>query len=120
VERFGRGVDASIDAILIIVEPSYESMAIARRIKEIAAGMGKSIWAVLNKVKSNGMTAKLKTEMEKSNVDVIGVVSDDPVVLEASFEGRPFESKTAAHAAKKILNFLTTDMTVPGKAVPAH
>ena len=109
VEHFGRGVDASIDAILIIVEPSYESMAIARRIKEISAGMGKPFWAVLNKVKSDGVEAKLKTDLGKSSIDVIGVIPDDPVVFEASFEGRSFGSGAAAIAAEEVLNFLLAE-----------
>ena len=106
VEHFGRGVDAGIDAILIIVEPSYESMAIARKIKEISAGMGKPFWAVLNKVKSSGVAAKLKTELEKNSIDVIGVIPDDPVVFEASFEGSAFKAGAATLAAREVLDFL--------------
>lgn len=106
VEHFGRGVDVSIDAILIAVEPSYESMAIARRIKEISSGMGKPFWAVLNKVKSNAVATKLKTDLKKSSIEVIGVIPDDPLIFEASFEGRPFMAGAATRAARGILDFL--------------
>ncbi len=106
VEHFGRGVDTSIDAILIAVEPSYESVAIARRIKEISSGMGKPFWAVLNKIKSNEVAVKLKTDLKKNHIDVIGSIPDDPLVFEASFEGRPFEAGAATIAAKEVLRFL--------------
>jgi len=106
VEHFGRGVDSSIDAILIAVEPSYESMAIARRIKEISSGMRKPFWAVLNKVKSNAVATKLKTDLKKSSIEVIGVIPDDPLIFEASFEGRPFMAGAATRAARGILDFL--------------
>jgi len=102
----GRGVDSSIDAILIAVEPSYESMAIARRIKEISSGMRKPFWAVLNKVKSNAVATKLKTDLKKSSIEVIGVIPDDPLIFEASFEGRPFMAGAATRAARGILDFL--------------
>ena len=109
VEHFGRGVDTDIDTILITVEPSYESMAIARRIQEIASGMGKPFRAVLNKVKSNAMAVKLKTELKKNSIDVVGVIPDDPIVFEASFEGRPVGPGPAALAAKEVLNFLISE-----------
>ena len=106
VEHFGRGVDTDIDTILITVEPSYESIAIARRIQEIASGMGKPFMAVLNKVKSNAMAAKLKTELGKNSIDVVGVIPDDPIVFEAGLDGMPFEAGAATVAAKEVLDFL--------------
>ncbi len=106
IEHFGRGVDASIDALLIIVEPSYESMAIACKIKEIAIEMKKPVWAVLNKVKSNSVAEKLKVELGKNNIDIIGIVPEDLAVFEAGLDGMPFEAGVATRAAKEVLDFL--------------
>ena len=40
VESFGRGVERSVDLVLSIVEPSYESMALAEKIVYMAEGYG--------------------------------------------------------------------------------
>jgi len=49
VEHFGRGIDESIDWVLVVVEPSFDSLNLAARIKTLAAGMNKKVAAVLNK-----------------------------------------------------------------------
>ena len=36
VEHFGRGIDESIDSVLLVVEPSFESLTVAEKIKELA------------------------------------------------------------------------------------
>jgi len=106
VEHFGRGVDTNIDAVLITVEPSFESIAIAGKIKEFAAGMDRQFWAVLNKIKSNKMGTRLKNELNKKGIEVIGIIPDDPVIFEASFEGHPFGAGQSVQAAGKVLDFL--------------
>ena len=50
IEHFGRGIDEGIDSVLLMVEPSFESLEIADRIQKLAVGMQKSIAAVLSKV----------------------------------------------------------------------
>lgn len=51
VEHFGRGVETSVDAVLVVTEPSLESVGLAERIKELTLGAGAQFaGAVLNKV----------------------------------------------------------------------
>ncbi len=50
IEHFGRGTDNAAEAILMVVDPSYESMKLSRKVGEIAAQMGKPIYYVLNKM----------------------------------------------------------------------
>ena len=40
VESFGRGVERQADTILVVVEPSFESIVVAERIVQMAQGMG--------------------------------------------------------------------------------
>ncbi len=106
VEHFGRGIDTGIDGVLLVVEPSFESIAIAGKIKELAAGIGKHLWAVLNKVTSDALAARLKNELDQKGISVIGVVPHDPEVFEASLEGRPFINGEALRAAGAVASFL--------------
>jgi CO dehydrogenase maturation factor len=106
VEHFGRGIDTSIDNVLLVVEPSLESITLAGRVKDLAGGIKKEVWAVLNKVDSETLTSRLQSELEKRGIEVIGVLPNDPVIFEACLEGRAFEQGEATRAAGKILDSL--------------
>jgi CO dehydrogenase maturation factor len=89
VEHFGRGVETSIDDVLIVVEPSFESLALAEKVNNLAAGMGISnIWAVLNKVTSDELAVRLRDELAKRDIAVIGSIHYAPEIFEACLEGR--------------------------------
>lgn len=50
IEHFGRGTDNFTDCVLMVVDPSYESIKLSRKIGEICDGIQKPIYYVLNKV----------------------------------------------------------------------
>jgi CO dehydrogenase maturation factor len=105
VEHFGRGVDASIDSIIIVVEPSVESLELAKRIKELSESIDiTNIWAVLNKVSSPAVADKLTAEVDKMGVEIIGVIHQDEALAQASLEGVPFEDGRAAAEIKPVVN----------------
>jgi CO dehydrogenase maturation factor len=104
IEHFGRGIDAEIDGILLVVEPSFESLSIATKIKEIAGSFHKRLWAVINKVRSEQMKKQLVDTLKKDAIEVIGAIPDDPVVFRTGLEGKAIGSCEAAHAAGKILD----------------
>jgi CO dehydrogenase maturation factor len=90
VEHFGRGVDTSIDEVLTVVEPSLESVTLAERVNSLAAGSGVGrSWAVLNKVTSPEMESKLKEDLARRGITVIGAIPYDLELFQAGFEGRP-------------------------------
>ena len=49
IEHLGRGVDAGADMILSIVDPSFDSFLLARKIAEMGNNMGKPVYFVLNR-----------------------------------------------------------------------
>ena len=107
VEHFGRGVETSIDGVLIVVDPSFESLEIAQRIRGLAAGSGvDGVWAVLNKINSGELFSRLETELGKRDVAVLGSISYDAEVFEACLEGRPLHSKRAMEETGKLLDAL--------------
>jgi CO dehydrogenase maturation factor len=79
----------------MIVEPSFESMALAEKIGYMAEGMGISrVRAILNKVPSDNARQRMIEELNKRNIKTIGTIYYDPQVSEAGFEGRaPGDSK---------------------------
>ena len=50
IEHFGRGIDDSADVILMVIDPSFESLKLSRKVSEISASIGKPIYYILNKV----------------------------------------------------------------------
>jgi CO dehydrogenase maturation factor len=90
IEHFGRGFEASLDSVMIVVEPSFESISLAERIVKLAAEIGiKNVWAVLNKVNSDIVAGKVNEELLKRKVTVIGSIPYDEAVFNACLEGRP-------------------------------
>ncbi|RLC72120.1 MAG: ATP-binding protein [Chloroflexi bacterium] len=105
VEHFGRGVETSIDSVLIVVEPPFESLEVAEKIHNLAAGIGiGNVWAVLNKVPSEEIARKLEEELRKRGIDVIGCIHLDPEVFKSSVEGGILRKGKAAQEIKDVLD----------------
>jgi CO dehydrogenase maturation factor len=109
VEHFGRGIDEGIDEVLLVVEPSFESIIIAEKIKGLAAGMKKEAVAVLNKAPSEKVAQRLEGELKNRGIKVIGTIPNDPDVFDASLEGRYLERGEALHAAGDIFDKLLAE-----------
>ncbi|MGA3084562.1 MAG: P-loop NTPase [Thermodesulfobacteriota bacterium] len=107
VESFGRGVERSVDLVLSIVEPSFESMALAEKIVYMAEGMGiNRAGALLNKVPSEAIKEKMIQELEKRNVQTLGTIHFDQEVQEAGFEGKPPIDSKASEEVEEITQVL--------------
>jgi len=111
VESFGRGVERNVDTVLMVVEPSFESMTLAEKIGYMAEGMGISrIRAILNKVPSEKVVRKMIEELDKKNIETIGTVYYDTEVSEAGFEGRVPVNSKATNEVKEIASRLLDEV----------
>lgn len=85
VEHFGRGTDNSVDGILMIVDPSFESLRLSEKIAELSRSIDKPVWFCLNKVtaenesimvdavKSQGtIVSKIPLNAQLSNAGLVG------------------------------------------------
>jgi len=107
VEHFGRGIETNIDRVLVIVEPSFESIELATKVKELAAGAGVSnTWAVLNKINSDEIAKRLRKELEKRGMEIIGTVPYSPQIFDACLEGHKLDENTASEEIKILVNNL--------------
>jgi CO dehydrogenase maturation factor len=112
IESFGRGMERNADTILIVVEPSFESMALTEKIGYMAEGMGIGrVRAILNKVPSSVTGQKMTDELGKRNIKTIGNVYLDPQISEAGFEGRPPGDSLAAADIRPIVKQLLDENT---------
>ncbi len=111
VEHFGRGVETSIDSVLIVVEPPLESVEVAQKIYYLAQGMDiRNIWAVLNKATSDDIAVKVGAVLKRQGIQVIGRLHFDTDLFESSVEGKvPAEGKVAEDI-RGVLNVILTDV----------
>jgi len=107
IEHFGRGVETSIDSVLIVVEPSFDSLELAEKINTLAAEVGMdNTWTILNKVTSEEINLKLRDELKKKGIAVIGSIGYDPEIFQSCLEGRPLRGSKAARDIGEILHRL--------------
>jgi CO dehydrogenase maturation factor len=107
VEHFGRGVETSIDCVLVVVEPSLDSLEVAEKIHELASQIDiADVWVVLNKISSEKIAARLTGYLDKRNIRVIGQIHQDVDIFESSLEGRPIQNGIASNDIDRILDFL--------------
>ncbi len=90
IEHFGRGVETSIDSMLIVTEPSMDSLELAETMNTLAADVGmENVWTILNNVPSEAVDLKLRNELERRGVAVIASIGHEPEIFQAGLEGRP-------------------------------
>ena len=89
IEHFGRGVETSIDSVLIVTEPSFDSLELAEKINALAAEVGvERVWTILNKVRSKEIALRLRQELQERGVSVVGSIGDEPEIFQSGLEGR--------------------------------
>ncbi|MFC1896690.1 P-loop NTPase [Thermodesulfobacteriota bacterium] len=107
VEHFSRGVEKYIDTVLILVEPSFESIALAGKINFLAQSCGvQEIWAVLNKVTSEEVDHKLKDELAKRNINTLGAIPHDEQISISCLAGGVLNGPAAKEKVRKIARSL--------------
>lgn len=107
VEHFGRGVETSVDCVLVVVEPSLDSIEVAERIVALSTQiMIGDVWAVLNKITSEKFVTELTEELKKRDLTVIGTIHYDTEIFESCLRGRPLSGRVAEEDVEKMLNFL--------------
>ncbi len=87
VEHLGRATVRSVNALIVIVEPGSKSIQTAFQVKKLADDIGlKSIYAVGNKVSSNGHRTLIEKGLD--DIPVLGFISYNDRILNADIEGR--------------------------------
>jgi CO dehydrogenase maturation factor len=115
VEHFGRGVETSVDAVLVVVEPSLESVNLAERIEALASGAGaRFVGAVLNKVSSQEVAARLREALQGRGIQVLSAIPFRQEFLEAGLAGTPLNSEYVADEIRPVLDSIPAVAESPG------
>ena len=87
VEHFGRGVDAFADAVLMIADPSFESIRLSGKVCEMGRSFSKPVCIVVNKATPAQYEWMLTVLPEPEAV--IGRVAMDDGVFLSGLKGEP-------------------------------
>jgi CO dehydrogenase maturation factor len=107
VEHFGRGVEAHVDIVLSVVDPTFESIEIAGRVAQLCADLGISqVWAVLNAIKGENVRDTLKHRLRKKEISILGVIDYNPLFERIGLEGGEIDQARAPVAIPQMVDFL--------------
>ncbi|MEA3341987.1 MAG: nitrogenase reductase, partial [Chloroflexota bacterium] len=88
-EHFGRGVETSVDSVIAVTEPSFDSLELAVKIHTLASEVGvEDAWALLNKAASDEIASELRAGLEEKGIPVIGAIGYEAEVFRAGLAGR--------------------------------
>jgi len=83
IEHFGRGVEAGCDKIVVVIDPSFESVQLSDKIAEMGRKIGKPVFFILNRMDEN--SKELADLVDKNKV--IGTMPFDKDVFKACLKG---------------------------------
>ena len=88
VEHLGRGIERGFDHILIVVDPSYESLRLSRKIESMVGGNGSKVHIVLNKMDDDILASVLEWFEGRS---VSAVIPVHKGLFKATLEGKELD-----------------------------
>ena len=87
VEHFGRGLDRCADVILMVVDPSYESIHLSEKVHDMCNALDKPVFFVINK--ADGEQAAMVREAIRDKDAVIAEIPAQNAIMMAGLKGEP-------------------------------
>lgn len=110
IEHLGRGIDQAVDAVLFVVDPTFDSIMLADRASKMAKDLGTArFMVVLNKVDEE-TSSILRDELSKRNIRVIGKISYDPEVMKKTLLGLPLSDSKAMNDAIELAKAVMSEV----------
>lgn len=101
IEHFGRGVEKGVDSLVVVIEPSKDSILLAQKISDLGKQLGKATYLVLNRVNHESEMLLLESiDKEK----VIAVIPENREVFMSGLAGK--ELKISFEGIKQIADKL--------------
>lgn len=91
VEHFGRGIDNGVDLVLMIVDPSYESLQLSKKVGELAESIGKPFYYIFNKVTEDNR--KMLYENVWKPEQVVACLEADSKIMNEGLTGKELSEK---------------------------
>jgi CO dehydrogenase maturation factor len=96
VEHFGRRLDAAVDRLVAVVDPTAESLDLADRIGALAAEAGKPVHYILNRVEPDIADVMMRS---LSPDEILGRIDFSRALMVGNLLGHPLASPDEAITA---------------------
>ena len=94
VEHFGRGLDRFADVILMVIDPSYESIRLSEKVYDMAQALDKPVYFILNK--ADAEQAEITKAALRDKEAVVAVVPADQQIMMAGLRGEALDIEIPA------------------------
>lgn len=92
IEHFGRGVDHGCDIVLVVMDPTFESLMLSKKIGELAGSIKKPVYFILNKVDDESRQVMLASVDENR---IAGIIPANNDVFRACLAGKELDLRLA-------------------------
>ncbi|WP_319524015.1 P-loop NTPase [uncultured Desulfosarcina sp.] len=90
IEHFGRGIEANVDMVIAVAEPSLESAELAKKVMDLSVSSGAAFGGVvINKIADAEQREHLRHRLSLLSLPVIGIIDHDASIQTAALEGKP-------------------------------
>lgn len=103
VEHVGRKLEEVSDGLIVVVDPTAESMELALMLRNIARSLRKRFWVIANKV-TEDIKELLMEKAAELNLKIDGVVRFDRELYVSCLKREPLKSDIAKLDLEEILN----------------
>lgn len=96
IEHYGRGIEKNVDIVIVVVDPTFESILIAQKVKILCRKMGiKNYGAIINKILRADTEQFIKQELNERGVDIWGTIQYDAGLFASGLDGSSIKSNEA-------------------------
>ncbi|RJP69362.1 MAG: hypothetical protein C4532_11080 [Candidatus Abyssobacteria bacterium SURF_17] len=99
IEHFGRGVETAVDMVLCVVEPSLESISLAKKVMSLTTEAGAFFkGAILNKISSPEQKDVVTEKLGDLGVSAIGTIGYHSEIQSSCLDGSRLNAQATAAA----------------------
>jgi CO dehydrogenase maturation factor len=112
IEHFGRGVENGVDILLVIIDPSRESILLAKKISELGQQVDKPVYYILNRVTDQETQDLLMNSIDRKKI--IAIIPENKEIFMSGLVGNEFNMEV--EGIKKVADMLESRKRVGVKA----
>jgi CO dehydrogenase maturation factor len=112
IEHYGRGIEKNVDIVIVVVDPTFESILIAQKVSILCQGMGiKNYGIIINKISINDLNLYIEKELIEKGLEVYGSIKYDDGLFKAGLIGSSTNPGTAIGSTTKIVQSIMKAFT---------
>jgi CO dehydrogenase maturation factor len=88
IEHFGRGVEKGVDILLVVIDPSRESILLAEKVSELGRQVDKPAYYILNRIADQETEELLLNSIDREKV--IAIIPENKGIFISGLAGNEF------------------------------